>query len=150
MFITSTSKRKCQSVRCLRAVLSSVVAMRRGGYWEPDMWLIWIERCSVCKIHRRISKTQYQKQRKRRGGKWGWRDALAVKSTGCLSHPHRGSQPSVTPISEYPMAFSGLQGHQAHTWCTCVHTSKTPIHIKYFLREELHQKFWSVATNRND
>lgn len=43
-------------------------------------------------------------------------------------HPYGGSQPSLSPVPTDLMPSSGLHGHQAHTWCTHMHASKT--HIK--------------------
>lgn len=42
-------------------------------------------------------------------------------------HPYGGSQPSLSPVPTDLMPAFGLHGYQAHTWCTHMHASKTPI-----------------------
>jgi len=57
--------------------------------------------------------------------KKGWRDGLAVKSSGCSSrepwfnsqYPHEGSQPPVTVDPRDPTPSSGLLGQQTFGWC---------------------------------
>lgn len=43
-------------------------------------------------------------------------------------HPHVGSKPSVTLVSEYLMPFSDPTGHQAHGCCIGTHGGKTCTH----------------------
>jgi hypothetical protein len=48
--------------------------------------------------------------------------------------PHCSSQPSITPVPWYPFPSSDFHRHQAHRWCTDIHTDRTPKHIKPFLK----------------
>jgi hypothetical protein len=52
---------------------------------------------------------------------------LLFKRTGLSSqHPHGGSQPSVAPVPEHPIASSDLHRHQAckHKYSHNLHTNK--------------------------
>lgn len=68
----------------------------------------------------------------------GSRDVSAVKNTYCTcrgpwfdSQPSDGgSQPPITPVLGDLMSSSGVQRHQACTWCTYIHASKILIYLK--------------------
>ena len=67
----------------------------------------------------------------------GWRDGSAVKSVCSVltpgfhsKHSHGKSQPSVTAVPGESMPSSDLCRHHAHSWCTCLHASKTCMHVK--------------------
>lgn len=45
-------------------------------------------------------------------------------------HPHGASQPSVTPVLDDLMPFSGLYRHQACMWYTYILAGKTLIYRK--------------------
>lgn len=57
-----------------------------------------------------------------------------VKNTGCSSRipglDSQNPQPSGTPGSEGPIHFSDQLEHQTYTWCTEIHSGKTPTHKK--------------------
>lgn len=45
-------------------------------------------------------------------------------------NPQGGSQPSVTPVLEDLMLYSGFCGHEAYVWYIFTHVGKTLINIK--------------------
>lgn len=66
----------------------------------------------------------------------GWREESAASNTGISSRgpslvPSISGQFTTTSNSSsgYPMLFSYICRHQAHTWYTDIHEGVTPIHI---------------------
>lgn len=66
-----------------------------------------------------------------------WRDGSEVRNTCCSCKgagfglsAHLTSQDPGTPVPGDLTLFTGLGGHQAHTWCTYIHAGQTPTHIK--------------------
>lgn len=69
----------------------------------------------------------------------GWRGGSAAKTPAAyrrsgsgFKHPHGGSQPSITPVLREPAPSTDVQGYQACTQYTVIHSGKTLIHINKF------------------
>jgi hypothetical protein len=77
------------------------------------------------------------------------RGGSVVKKSTCCSckelglgsqHPDASSETSITLVSGGTVPSSDFCRHQTCTWCTCIHSRKVLIHIKYFLKEKFAKK----------
>lgn len=58
-------------------------------------------------------------------------DAL-LQDPDLIPRSHSSTQPSISLVSENPMLWSYLLGHEAYLWYLDTHSGKTPIHLKQY------------------